>query len=122
MIRTSGLLLLASTLAIATSAAANAPDRLGKNAARKLASNMVNTCNQTDDALACLQDLGSECSPADESDKPDYRCTYELSVSATKVRNSDSPATEWDFEVTFLVKNGKKGWRAKTRSIREVKD
>ncbi len=118
------ILALISALAIAASASAasNAPDRLGKSAARKLTSAMVDTCNKTDDALACLKDMGSECSPVGEGDDMAFSCVYDLSVTATKARHSESAPREWEFEATFLVKNGKKGWRAKTKSIKEVKD
>ncbi len=122
MTKLTKILALVSALALAASASASAPDRLGKSAARKLTSSMVDTCNKTDDALACLKDIGSECSPVGEGDDLAYSCVYELSVTATKTSHSESTPREWDFEATFLVKNGKKGWRAKTKSIREVKD
>lgn len=115
-------LVLALAITASATAASNAPDRLGKSAARKLASAMVDTCNKTDDALACLKDRGSECSPDGAGDDLAYSCVYELSVTATKGRHDEAPSTEWNFEVTFDVKNGKKGWRARTSSIREVKD
>lgn len=116
------VIVLAFAVAASVSAAPKGPDKLGKTAARKFASAMVNTCNETDDVLACLEDQGSECSTAGESDEPAYRCVYDMQVSATKVRHSDSAPREWEFQVTFLVKNGRKGLRARTESIREVKD
>ena len=115
-------LISALALAASASAASNAPDRLGKSAARKLTSAMVDACNKTDDALACLKDRGCECSPVGEGDDLAFNCVYELTVTATKARHSESTPREWQFEATFLVKNGKKGWRAKTRSIKEVKN
>ena len=103
---------------------AGVPNKLGKQAARKAASALINACNESPDAVECLEQRGCDCELLGANEEQMYRCTWTMSVEATEVRTHDAAPAErmWSYEITYEVKKKRSGWRGKTKSIRELKD
>ena len=118
------IVLVTAALALTSVALAGVPDKLGKQAARKTASAVINECNETADAVACLREKGCDCVAISDGDATAYRCSWKMSVEATQVRTHDAAPAErlWWYEITYHLKEGRNGWRGKTKSIKELKD
>ncbi len=116
------LVIAIAGLLFGTITSADPPDKLGKTAARKAATAVVRYCNATEDALACLQERGSECALIPDSDDSEYRCEGEISVTATRSHKLDQPPEGlWTYRIAFHVEKARARWRAKTKSIKPAK-
>ena len=97
---------------------AKVPAHLKKSAGYNSARTLLKQCNSEDDALRCLIERGSDCSPIAGEDEERYQCVTEITIDFTrKTAGKRPPDAVQKYEVVYLLSKSSRGWSGKTKKV-----